>query len=711
MPSRDKGFADAPNPSLEISEHEGSDSESSDGQAEKSRCCPSKQKLIFPVGVALLLGVVLALIVWLITQQQGGSKCRGFEKCPEYPLPYAFGTWPKTYNYTGRFPDGFVWGVGTASYQVEGAYREGGRGVSIWDTFTGANTIDMPGGNCSYCCKSTPCTPNEHMVDKGATGNVATNSYHMFRTDIALMKSMGLKHYRFSIAWPRIFPTGSATGEPNAEGVRWYNTFLDELLAAGIQPYVTLYHWDLPQALLSPPELSGWWARDKDGKPVGQILPNWKHYVDTCFRSFGDKVKVWVTFNEPWTSTKLASGSGKAPSIAPFMNASLDPYIAAHNMLNAHAAAVEIYRGKYQKSQGGIIGITNNQDWREPKTDSLEDIAAAERAILFQLGWFSEPIFGAYGDYPPEMRAVFGDNLPKFTDAEKKLLKGSADFFGLNHYSTGWYAATEEPGWDMTYGVSSEDGFIRAQSTWLYGAGWGLRKLLNWVKRRYNPVIYVTENGWSIGAKTAEQAANDTSRVMYYANYTTEVLSAIRQDGVDVRGYFAWSLLDNFEWEMGYPIRFGTAYVDYNPGLDSDAPLPNTHVPTAGFQLRRRKDSSCYLEQVWRENMMMPPNGVASCVQPGIFQGRYRDVTQPGCQRLVDVYVPPTSGKISGTRPGPGRTSCDNVTDITYGPASVTISGSTVVCRGCRSGSSQGFWSAGSLGIEWDDGALWQKVI
>ena len=540
------------------------------------------------------------------------------------------------------------------------------------------------------------------MVGKGATGNVATNSYHMFRTDIALMKSMGLKHYRFSISWPRIFPTGSATGEPNPEAVKWYDTFIDELLAAGMEPYVTLYHWDLPQALLSPPELGAWWARDKDGKPVGQILPNWKHYVDTCFRLFGDRVKVWVTFNEAWSCTKLASGSGKAPGIPPFMNPAVDPYIAGHNILNAHAAAVDIYRRKYQTSQKGRIGITNNQDWREPKTDSVEDVAAAERAVLFQLGWFSEPIFGA-GDYPQEMKDIFaalGTALPEFSEAEKALLKGSADFFGLNHYGTGWFAATKEPGWDMTYGTSSEEGFVQGQSTWLYGAGWGLRKLLNWVKRRYNnPEIYVTESGWSVAAQTAEEAANDTQRVMYFANYTSEVLSAILEDGVDVRGYFAWSLLDNFEWEMGYPIRFGTTFVDYDLGLDPNAPLPNSQVPTPGFQLRRRKDSSCFLEQanrnrsrtfqnlsespsrkiprihshssglkllkfweksirkaatvpqVWRSNVMTAPSG-ASCVKPLVFQGRYRDTTQPGCKRVLDVYKPPTSGSISGTRPG-----------------------------------------------------------
>lgn len=162
----------------------------------------------------------------------------------------------------------------------------------------------------------------------------------------------------------------------------------------------------------------------------------------TLVFDFLERVKFWITFNEAWSATKLASGSGKAPSIKPFMDLLKDPYIAGHNILNAHAAAVDIYRQKYQHKQKGMVGITNNLDWREPKTDTEEDIAAAERAVLFQLGWFSEPIFGN-GDYPTEMRAILGDVLPSFTDEEKRLLKGSADFFGLNNYGTGWVSASK----------------------------------------------------------------------------------------------------------------------------------------------------------------------------------------------------------------------------------------------------------------------------
>ena len=606
--------------------------------------------------------------------------CLGFQECPPYPLPYPWGTWPETYRYEGNFPAGFAWGAASAAYQIEGAYKEGGRGASIWDTFSGANTIDMPGGNCSYCCKSLPCPINPGVKNPGDTGNVATDSYHMFQTDIALMKAMGLKNYRFSIAWPRLFPRGESAGDPNPEAVDWYNNFINALAEAGITPFVTLYHWDLPQALLSPPNRSGWWARDANGKPIGEVLPHWKHYVDVCFRLFGDRVKFWITFNEAWTATKLASGSGKAPGIKPFLNPMLDPYIAGHNILNAHAVAVDIYRRKYQPKQKGMISIVNNFDWREPKRDTEADIAAAERAVLFQLGWFTDPVFGEHGDYPPEMRAVLGDVLPSFTEEEKRLLKGSADFFALNNYGTGWTVAAKDPGWDFTYAVVSTEGFIHGESAWLYGAGWGLRKLLNWIKKRYHsPIIYITENGWSLAASTPEEGADDTDRLFYYANYTSEVSRAIQEDGVDVRGYFAWSLLDNYEWEMGYKERFGITFVDFNFGLDQNAPFPNTFVPTPGKQLRRRKKSSCFLEQLWRKNQLIDPTDPNLCVDTQIFQGQYLDSQK--CKHSLLVFAGATSGSLTGKKPmGPIGKPCDNITDLPYGPAVLAFSGSTAPC-------------------------------
>merc|ERR1712113_900642 len=301
------------------------------------------------------------------------------------------------------------------------------------------------------------------------------------------------------------------------------------------------------------------------------------HYVDTCFRLFGDRVKTWITFNEAWTFTYLASGFGKAPSIEYYSDMTSEPWIAGHNVLNAHAEVVHLYRTMYQPTQGGKIGITNNCDWREPHSTDPGDIASAERAVLFQLGWYSDPIFGGKGDYPPEMRALYGSRLPNFTAEEKRKLNGSADFYGLNHYGTGWAAFDpKNPGADLSYAKVSEEGIVKAESAWLYGAGWGFRKILNWVKRRYNnPVLYVTEGGWSANAPNYVLGTHDISRVMYYANYSSEMRKAIVEDGVDVRGYFAWSLVDNFEWERGYIERFGTTYNDFGKGFDPNAPADN----------------------------------------------------------------------------------------------------------------------------------------
>jgi len=241
-----------------------------------------------------------------------------------------------------------------------------------------------------------------------------------------------------------------------------------------------------------------------------------------------------------------------------------------------------------------LCGITNNCDWREPASEADVDVGAAARGVEFWLGWFADPIF--LGDYPESMKRLVGDRLPTFTDEEKALVTGSADFFGLNHYGTGWVTNSEDPEWMEIYGVVSEDGFPQAESIWLFGAGWGLRKLLNWVNLRYgNPDIFITEGGWSLPADTAVEAQHDFDRTAYYANYTSEILNSIVEDGVNVKGYFAWSLMDNFEWERGYVERFGVIFNDFAFGTDENTAANQTHQPTAGAQVRTPKDSACWL--------------------------------------------------------------------------------------------------------------------
>jgi len=555
---------------------------------------------------------------------------------------------------------------------------------------------------------------NPAMGVKGATGNVACDGYHIVDTDITLMKSMGLKHYRFSIAWPRIFPTGRAADGLNSQGIDYYNNLIDKLLDAGITPYVTLYHWDLPQGLLSPPEKRAWWARNNTtGEPIQEIQEEFLSFVDTCFTAFGDRVKMWFTFNEPWTLTFLASGWGKAPCHPDLSEQSKDPYIAAHNVLNAHAAAVDLYRKKFQQKQGGKIGITLNSDWREPKTSDPQDVAAALRGMAFNLGWFGDPIFGGKGDYPPSMRRFYGDRLPKFTEEQKQLLNGSADFFALNHYGTGWSSYAEKPGPDTAFAEISNDGLVHGQSAWLYGAGWGLRKLLLWVHHRYgHPTIYLTEGGWSIKADNVSAGIADKERALYYYNYTSEMARAINEDGVDVRGYFAWSLMDNYEWERGYLERFGMVYNDYRMGWDEDAPVDKQWQPTAGLQVRTRKFSSCWLERVYTENALTQPDDFAGCVDSSLFAGNWTDAKHPHCPRKITVDKLGLSGHVVGAN-SDGVNGCNGKSDRTWGPLRAALSGGTVVVDFSSLGISDrlhGFWNNGTKTIDWSDGSKWTRV-
>eukprot|EP01089_Gocevia_fonbrunei_P019324 TRINITY_DN6812_c0_g1_i1.p1 TRINITY_DN6812_c0_g1~~TRINITY_DN6812_c0_g1_i1.p1 ORF type:complete len:498 (+),score=101.60 TRINITY_DN6812_c0_g1_i1:57-1550(+) len=446
-------------------------------------------------------------------------------------------------------PSDFKWGVATASYQIEGAYDQDGRGLSIWDFYS-----HTPG-----------------KVANGDNGDVADNSYNLYETDITLMKELGVDTYRFSISWSRIFPNGR---EPiNEAGVKHYNDLIDALLANNITPFVTLYHWDLPLDLEW--NLVGWLN--------ASIVDAYTLYAETCFSRFGDRVKHWLTFNEPLTFTNQGYGTGtNAPGrcsdrkICAFGDSSTEPYIAGHNVLLSHAKAVQIYRQKYQKEQKGEIGITVDCTWGEPLTSDFADQAAAERYLEFQVGWWADPIF--FGDYPNTMKQRIGNRLPLFTSEQKAMLKGSHDFFGLNHYTARYVSQPASPpeqkGWqydqDTSLSTTNSKGEPigpQADSSWLYVVPWGFRKTLNWVDKRYgNPKIYVTENGVDVPKESElpiEEAINDIFRVDFLSNYTHEMELAVEEDNVNVVGYMVWSLLDNFEWADGFTKRFGIHYVDY----------------------------------------------------------------------------------------------------------------------------------------------------
>jgi beta-galactosidase len=434
-----------------------------------------------------------------------------------------------------EFPKNFVWGSATASYQIEGASQLEGRAPSIWDAF------------CA--------TPGK--VEDGHNGDLACDHYHRFEEDVKMMQSLGLKAYRFSIAWPRIQPDGK--GEANQQAIDFYNRLIDCLLEHGIEPWVTLYHWDLPLSLQI--EHDGWLNKD--------MVKYFEKYARICFEAFGDRVKNWITLNEPWCSAVLGYGIG---AHAPGRVSADEPYIAAHHLLLSHARAYRIYKTEFAH-QGGTIGITNNCDFRYPLTDSPEDQAAAERSLEFFLAWFADPIWK--GDYPQVMKERLGERLPQFTPDERNEILGSSDFFGLNHYST-MMASEPKEGQEQVSDIAGNGGMIDDQNVHLSNdptwqkthMGWnivpeGCRDLLKWIDQRYDhPVIYITENGCACDEPDKESALNDVMRKEFYESYLRESRNAIEQ-GVDLRGYFAWSLMDNFEWSFGYNRRFGMCHVDY----------------------------------------------------------------------------------------------------------------------------------------------------
>ncbi|KAK4433079.1 Beta-glucosidase 42 [Sesamum alatum] len=443
------------------------------------------------------------------------------------------------------FPPDFTFGVATAAFQVEGACDEDGRGPSIWDAFSHA-----PGNICD-----------------GSNADVAVDQYHRYKEDIELIAKLGFGAYRFSISWSRIFPDGLGT-KVNIEGIRHYNNVINELLDKDIQPYVTLYHWDLPLNLL---ESMGGWVNE-------HILKYFAIYAETCFSSFGDRVKNWITINEPLQTAVNGYYTGVyAPGRRE--HSSNEPYLVAHHQLLAHAEAVSIYNKKYKDKQGGQIGLVVDCEWSEAMSDRLEDRNATTRRLDFQLGWFLDPIY--FGDYPETMHEKLGDRLPKFSERHKELLKNSVDFIGLNHYTTRFVChATDNREDNDFYRVQEVERIAeweggetigeKAASPWLYMVPWGVWKVLNYISMRYNnPPVYITENGMDDeedDTSPFHQMLDDKLRVSYYKGYLAAVHQAIK-DGANVRGYFAWSLLDNFEWHLGYTKRFGLIYVDYKNGL------------------------------------------------------------------------------------------------------------------------------------------------
>ena len=376
-----------------------------------------------------------------------------------------------------HFPPDFIWGAATAAYQIEGGWNEDGKGPSIWDVFT---------------------KEEGHIID-GSSGDVACDSYHKYKEDVQLLATLGLKSYRFSIAWTRILPYG--LGEKNVAGIDYYNNLINELLANGIQPAVTLYHWDLPQAL-----------QDQGGWLNSSVSTWFEEYSRLCFTEFGDRVKFWITLNEPKETSLSGYGTGgNAPGVT---GIGTNAYIAAHNQIRAHAAAYHVYHNEFATTQNGQIGITLNFDWAQPR-DPLDsgDMEASNTFMNFQLGWYAHAIF-IDGKYPEVMRSKIDEKseqqgfeksrLPNFTDEESLSIQGTSDFLGINFYTS--HVVYPEVGdiYDISFysdqdvGSYQDDTWYTAASSWLKVTPWGIRQALSWASSQYNhPNIYITENGFS----------------------------------------------------------------------------------------------------------------------------------------------------------------------------------------------------------------------
>ncbi|NXA74906.1 LPH hydrolase, partial [Thryothorus ludovicianus] len=479
----------------------------------------------------------------------------------------------------GEFPENFLWSVATAAYQIEGGWRADGKGLSIWDKYS-----------------HTPL-----RIGNDATGDVACDSYHRIEEDVEMLKSLNVSHYRFSVSWSRVLPDGT-TRYINEKGLNYYERLIDALLAANIKPQVTLYHWDLPQALQDV----GGWENDI-------IVQRFKEYAEVLFQRLGDKVKFWITLNEPYNTAYLGYGVGTAaPGIS--VRPGRAPYVVGHNLIKAHAEVWHLYNETYRAKQGGLISITINSDWAEPRNPhKQEDVEAARRFMQFFLGWFAHPIF-KNGDYSEVMKrrirerslaqGLSKSRLPEFTESEKQRIKGTYDYFGLNHYTTVLTYNLNYPkgvkSYDSDRGVATvtDRSWLRSGSLWLKVTPFGFRKILRWIKDEYNnPPIYVTENG--VSERGAFQF-NDTWRMHYYRTYINEALKAIVLDGVDLRGYTAWTLMDNLEWAVGYEEKFGLYHVNF-----SDPALP-----------RRPKASAKYYSQIINCNGFPDPaTGPHPCLE------------------------------------------------------------------------------------------------
>jgi beta-glucosidase len=435
------------------------------------------------------------------------------------------------------FPRGFLFGTASAAYQIEGAVNEDGRGPSIWDIYS-----HKPG-----------------VIEDKTNGDVACDHYHRWPDDVEIMKKLGVNAYRFSISWSRILPKGR--GKVNNKGLRFYSDLVDALVEAKITPFVTLNHFDLPQALQD--EGDGWLRRG--------VAQDFAEFADVVSVELGDRVKHWVTFNEPWELAWQGYVTGEdAPGLRLGVDAALK---ASHYVYLAHGAAIQVLRDNIPNSQ---LGIVLHLNMVEPASNRPEDIAAAKRWEMCQNRWYLDPLYRE--GYPEEMVKLYGSNAPDVLPGDFEQIQQPIDFLGINNYRRSVVkAGSDLPPVNMNR--INPPGEYTEMGWEVYPEG--LYKILKWVNANY-PVaqIYITENGASFtDTMTPQGKVHDERRVAYLREHIRYAHKAMKE-GVPLKGYFAWSTMDNFEWAYGYSRRFGVVYVDYKT------------------QKRTIKDSGYYLSEV-----------------------------------------------------------------------------------------------------------------
>ncbi|XP_045780643.1 myrosinase 1-like isoform X1 [Maniola jurtina] len=481
------------------------------------------------------------------------------------------------YAYTdGRirvFSDDFLFGAATSAYQVEGAWDSDGKGESIWDRFL-----------------------HEHpkLIPDGRNGDVACDSYHNYERDVEMLRELGVDHYRFSISWPRILP-GGFSNKINKKGLEYYDKLIDELLKYNIKPMITLYHFDLPQTLQ---DLGGW---------ANPLSVQWfEEYAKVVFEQFAHKVPYWITINQPsFICVEGYGGKENAPGIG---SSGIGDYMCIKNVMLAHAKVYRLYEMEYKEKFKGSVGISLSLNWADPFTNSTENVQAADLYRDFTIGLYMNPIWSKDGDFPRTVKDLILERskaqgyrhsrLPVLNPDEITLLKGSADFLGVNHYTTFLVKATDQvypnPSMDDDIGVelTYRPEWKTSQSKWLRSAPYGIYKLCLHLNKVYDyPTMIITEHGWS-----TKKLLKDNSRVKNMREFFKALLLGI-EDGARVKGYTAWSLMDNVEWAAGTSERFGLYEVDFES-------TEKTRAPRVSALVYKRIIEKRFVEPDWKPDSL-----------------------------------------------------------------------------------------------------------